>query len=420
MDISLLRERSRGGALSVTELNSYIKKLLDADKMISAVSVTGEISNLKDHGSGHLYFSVKDSGAQIKAVMFRSQRSRLKFIPADGMKVTIFGSVSLYEQTGSVQIYVNSMEPDGIGALYKAYEQLKEKLLAEGLFDEANKKPIPKYPRRIGVITSPSGAAVRDIINVTKRRFPLADVYLYPSLVQGDGAEANLIRALDFFEKSDLVDVIIIGRGGGSIEDLWAFNGERLARKIFELSIPIISAVGHETDFTICDFVSDMRAPTPSAAAEIAVPDVKDLFMRIDDMSERSATALIRIAERKRERLESIAYSAILRDSGKIFERKKESVSDIYTDAVALITHKLKDKRNELALFSEKADAMSPLSVLKRGYAVCEKEGGGIPSAKNVKAGEFIKITLSDGSLNATVNEVKVNEVKRNEENAKL
>jgi len=243
MDISLLRERDVCGALSVTELNSFIKKLLDNNKTLAAVSVVGEISNLKDHASGHLYFSLKDSGAQIKAVMFRFQRTKLKFIPEDGMKVTVRGSISVYEQTGTVQIYVNNMEPDGVGALYKAYEQLKERLAAEGLFDEEHKKLIHEYPRRIGVITSPSGAAVRDIINVTQRRYPLADIYLYPSLVQGDGAEANLITALDYFESTRLVDVIIIGRGGGSIEDLWAFNGERLARKIFELSIPIISAV---------------------------------------------------------------------------------------------------------------------------------------------------------------------------------
>ena len=409
MDISLLRDREFGGALTVTELNSFIKKLLDNNKTLSAMSVTGEISNLKDHGSGHLYFSLKDSGAQIKAVMFRFQRSRLKFIPEDGMKVTVHGSISIYEQTGTVQIYVNSMEPDGIGALYLAYEQLKERLAGEGLFDQANKNPIPMYPQRIGVITSPSGAAVRDIINVTKRRYPLADIYIYPSLVQGDGAEENLIKALDYFEASKLVDVIIIGRGGGSIEDLWAFNGEKLARKIFASTIPIISAVGHETDFTICDFVADMRAPTPSAAAEIAVPDIRELILRIDDISGRLSSALVRLVERKRERFEQILESESLKNPKFIFDSKRTLVSDFYNIAVAAIEKNLSDSQNRLTVLSEKADAMSPLSVLKRGYSVCEKSDGDIASFKNIKNGDELKIILSDAVLAATVTEVKEN-----------
>ena len=285
MDISALREREFDCALTVSELNNYIKNLFDTNRTLMAVRVTGEISNFTDHRSGHLYFSLKDSDAQIKAVMFKSQRMRLKFSPEAGMKVTVHGSVSVYSQTGSVQIYVNSMEPDGIGALYVAYEQLKTRLKDEGLFDEDKKRLLPRFPERIGVITSPTGAAVRDIINVVGRRYPLAKIYLYPSLVQGEGAEENLIRAVDYFDKSRLVDLVIIGRGGGSIEDLWAFNSERLAYRIFEAEVPIISAVGHETDFTICDFVADMRAPTPSAAAEIAVPDIRELAVRLDGYS---------------------------------------------------------------------------------------------------------------------------------------
>ena len=403
MDISFLRDREISKALTVTELNAFIKKLLDTNKTLSAVSVTGEISNLKDHGSGHLYFSLKDSGAQIKAVMFRSNRARLKFAVEDGMRVTVHGSVSVYEQTGAVQIYVNSMEPDGIGALYLAYEQLKEKLYREGLFDDLHKKLLPTYPRRIGVITSPSGAAVRDIINVTKRRYPLADIYLYPSLVQGDGAESNLISGLEYFESSGLVDVIIIGRGGGSIEDLWAFNSERLARKIYDLQIPIISAVGHETDFTICDFVADMRAPTPSAAAEIAVPDVRDLILRIDSISERLSSALIRLTERKKERLLALAESEVLVSPTVIFEEKREAISDLYKAASAAVDRTVADLREKLVLLSEKADAMSPLSVLKRGYSVCQNENGDIVSAKRAKKGDEVKLILSDGTLKATV-----------------
>lgn len=403
MDISFLRDREMSKALTVTELNAFIKRLLDTNKTLSAVSVTGEISNLKDHGSGHLYFSLKDSGAQIKAVMFRSSRARLKFALEDGMRVTAHGTVSVYEQTGTVQIYVNSMEPDGIGALYLAYEQLKEKLYREGLFDDLHKKLLPVYPRRIGVITSPSGAAVRDIINVTKRRYPLADIYLYPSLVQGDGAEANLISGLEYFESSRLVDVIIIGRGGGSIEDLWAFNSERLARKIYEAQIPIISAVGHETDFTICDFVSDMRAPTPSAAAEIAVPDARDLILRIDSISERLSSALIRLTERKKERLSALAESEVLVSPTVIFEEKREVLSDLYKAASEAVNKSVADLREKLLLLSEKADAMSPLSVLKRGYSVCQNEDGEILTAKRAKNGDEVKIILSDGTLKATV-----------------
>ena len=413
MDISLFRDREISKPLSVTELNSFIKKLLDGNKTLAAVTVTGEISNLKDHGSGHLYFSLKDSGAQIRAVMFRFQRTKLKFIPEDGMKVTVHGSVSVYEQTGAVQIYVNSMEPDGIGALYLAYEQLKERLAAEGLFNEEHKKPIPAYPHRIGVITSPSGAAVRDIINVTKRRYPLADIYIYPSLVQGDGAEANLIAALDYFESAHLVDVIIIGRGGGSIEDLWAFNSEKLARKIFDADIPVISAVGHETDFTICDFVSDMRAPTPSAAAEIAVPDIRELILRIDDMGERLSSALVRTTERKRERLDLISRSSIFESPELIFNSKREELSEIFRSVIATIEDTVLSSKNKLSLLSEKADAMSPLSVLKRGYTVCEDANGDIASAKKLKVGDGLKLILSDGTVCASVNEVKIKRGKR-------
>ena len=294
MDISFLRERDNPGSFSVTELNNYIKNLFDGNRTLSAVTVKGEISNFKNHSTGHLYFSLKDEEGQIRAVMFRSKAMSLKFMPESGMRVIAHGSVTIYPRDGSYQLYVNSLQPDGIGALYLAYEQLKDKLYQEGLFDESHKKPIPYAPQSVGVITSPTGAAVRDIINVISRRFPIATVYLYPALVQGEGAEESLISGLDYFEKSALADVIILGRGGGSIEDLWAFNGERLARKIFAATTPIISAVGHETDFTIADFVSDLRAPTPSAAAELAVPDSKELLMRIDGIGESGSKALER------------------------------------------------------------------------------------------------------------------------------
>ena len=407
IDISALREREFNSALTVSELNNYIKNLFDTNRTLMAVSVTGEISNFTDHRSGHLYFSLKDSDAQIKAVMFKSQRMRLKFTPESGMKVTVHGSVSVYSQTGSVQIYINSMEPDGVGALYVAYEQLKARLGEEGLFDEDKKKELPSFPERIGVITSPTGAAVRDIINVTGRRYPLAKIYLYPSLVQGDGAEDNLIRALDFFDKSKLVDLVIIGRGGGSIEDLWAFNSEKLARRIYEAEVPIISAVGHETDFTICDFVSDMRAPTPSAAAEIAVPDIRELSMRIDDYEERLESALLRTVERKRERLGKILENEIFTNPETVFHGYKQRISELYECSVKKINDALSDVKNELRVLVERTNALSPLSVLERGYSVVEGEKGILKHVTDITTGENIKITLSDGSLSAAVTEVR-------------
>ena len=403
IDISSLRERSAKDTYSVTELNNFIKNLFDSNRTLSAISVTGEISNLTDHRSGHLYFSLKDSDAQIKAVMFRSQRAKIAFTPENGMKVTVRGSISIYPQTGTVQLYATSMSPDGIGALYKAYEQLKERLFNEGLFSEEHKNPLPRFPLKIGVITSPSGAAVRDIINVTGRRFPLASIYLYPSLVQGDLAEDSLIKALDYFNRSRLVDVIIIGRGGGSIEDLWAFNGERLARKIYECSIPIISAVGHETDFTICDFVSDLRAPTPSAAAEIAVPDIRDISVYLDSVEDRMCRALRQTAERKRERLLRITEKELFSCPETIFDIAKQSVSDIHITANDLILKKLTDRQSKLQILIEKANALSPLSVLSRGYSVTELNGKTVRNVDSLKENDVITIKFTDGTADATV-----------------
>lgn len=313
MDISSLRERI-DTVMTVSELNNLIKNMFDANRLLNSIYVRGEISNFVNHKSGHFYFSLKDEGGQIKAVMFRSSAIRMKFIPENGMKVTVFGSISVFPRDGVYQMYVNSMQPDGVGALFLAYEQLKAKLESEGLFSDSNKKSIPKFPKTVGVITSPTGAAIRDIINVLGRRYPLATVYIYPSLVQGEGAADTLFAGIDYFDKSNLADVIIIGRGGGSIEDLWEFNNERLARRIYDCSVPVISAVGHETDFTICDFVSDMRAPTPSAAAELAVPDIRELCMLVDVFSDRSDRALIRIAERSREKLNRLSENRLLAD----------------------------------------------------------------------------------------------------------
>lgn len=406
MDISSLRERSAPNALTVSELNGYIKRIFDSDRTLSAVTVKGEISNFVNHKSGHLYFSLKDSDSQIRAVMFRSSAQRLKFLPESGMKVVLHGSVTVYQRDGSYQLYVNSMEPDGIGALYLAYEQLKEKLSGEGLFDDIYKKDIPRFSEKIGVITSPTGAAVRDIINVTGRRYPLAKIYLYPSLVQGDGAVGNLISALDYFEKTKLVDVIIIGRGGGSIEDLWAFNSEQLARKIFSMSIPVISAVGHETDFTICDFVSDLRAPTPSAAAELAVPDIRELIIRVDGMAERLSGALLHLIERKREKLEVLSDSTVLKNPLVIINNKRDSLLEKQDEILSNIKEIIEQKRMDLILKTEKLNALNPLSVMSRGYAVAEVDGSIIKSVKQVAKGDVLTVKFSDGTVETGVTKI--------------
>ncbi len=403
MDISSLRERKKNDPFSVGELNNYIKSVLECDRTLSAVSVSGEISNFVHHGSGHIYFSLKDETSQVKAVMFRSSAVRLKFKPENGMRVTVHGSVSVYSQGGVYQLYVNSMSPDGVGALYLAYEQTKERLMKEGLFCEEHKKSIPKFPRRVGVITSPTGAAVRDIINVTGRRFPLAEVFLYPSQVQGDTAEEQLIKALDYFDTSGLVDVIIIGRGGGSIEDLWAFNGERLARRIYSHSVPIISAVGHETDFTICDFVADLRAPTPSAAAELAVPDVKELLLYIDNLASRVSSALKKRAEHSRAELKALTSSGIFADFKALTKEPRRSVDALSDSLVSSITAFVKERRTQLALSLKKLEALSPLSVLSRGFSVAECGGRTIKSISDVSLGDEISVRLTDGMLGATV-----------------
>ena len=407
IDINSLRERDNAEIFSVTMLNEYIKNIFENNRTLSSVTVRGEISNFTNHRSGHLYFSLKDSDGQIRAVMFRSRAQGLKFMPESGMKVIIHGSVTVYPRDGSYQIYVSSMQPDGIGALYLAYEQMKARLAEEGLFDDIHKKPIPMYPRRIGVITSPTGAAVRDIINVTGRRYPMADIYLYPALVQGAGSEESLVRALDYLDKSGLCDVIIIGRGGGSIEDLWSFNSEKLARRIFDAKTPIISAVGHETDFTICDFVSDMRAPTPSAAAEIAVPDRRELMMRVDQLDERLATALIRSVQRARERLNVLSDRAGADSVRRMLDSKRDEVNYLNEKSALLIRSILQAKRDMLSSSAAKANALSPLSTLSRGYSVAEKDNVVIKSVNEISKGDRLTLIMRDGTAVTEVVEIK-------------
>ncbi len=399
MDISSLRER-RDASYTVSELNGILKNLIENDRALKTLTVKGEISNLTAHRSGHIYFTLKDEESQIKAVMFRSSAQHLKFAPENGMKVIVRASVGVYTQGGMYQLYVTQITPDGIGALYLAYEQLKARLDAEGLFLDGHKKPLPKYPTKIGVITSPTGAAVRDIINVITRRFPIATIYLYPSLVQGDGAEDNLIEAVDFFDQTNLVDLIIIGRGGGSLEDLYSFNSEALARRIFACKIPVISAVGHETDFTICDFVADKRAPTPSAAAELAVPDIRELSVRLDMLIGRISGSMLYKIERGGEKLK--ALRARISSSG-ITEEYKSLIKELKARVDAAAGRTLDRKKARLAELAAKINALSPLSVLSRGYCVLNSTDKAVRTVNDVEVGQSLSARLNDGVLSLTV-----------------
>ena len=394
--------------LTVFELNEYIRMLLEGNPVLKSVWVKGEISNFVSHRSGHLYFSLKDEDGVIRAVMFRGQAESLGFLPEEGMKVILHGRVTLYGKTGQYQITADAMQPDGVGALYIAFEQLKRKLEREGLFAEERKKPLPRYPHRIGVITSPTGAAIRDMLQITARRYPLAEILLYPSLVQGADAPIQLISGLKYFEAQketeDAVDVIIIGRGGGSIEDLWAFNDERLARTVAASTIPVISAVGHETDFTICDFVSDKRAPTPSAAAELAVPDAATLMRQLGNLSRRFETLLISDIERKRARVYEMQTSrGLLRPSHAIDE--KRIMLDRLSDRLETASQRAAERRAaELRLIAERLNALNPLAILSRGYcAVARPDGTICTKAESLSENDVVLLRFSDAEKRARI-----------------
>lgn len=388
---------------SVTELNNYVKRILDNDENLKNVFVTGEISNFKNHYSGHMYMTIKDEGGAIKAVMFSSYASRLKFVPENGMKVIIFGSVSLYNKDGSYQLYITDMQPDGVGALNLAYEQLKEKLQNEGLFNAEFKKPIPEFPQKIGVMTAPDGAAVRDIFSILKRRYPVAEIVFCPVAVQGDRAAPEIAKAIKLFNEQNAADVLIVGRGGGSLEDLWAFNEEIVARAIFESKIPVISAVGHETDFTIADFVSDLRAPTPSAAAELAVPDIFELKSELLGLKQHLSVLMRNMLTGEKERLENFKKQiTILSPTNKIINSRQE-LSNLYEKVVNSINLKLNDEKAKISLLSSKLNALSPLEVLSRGYSISYKNEMPIKSVGDVKTGDNIKIRVTDGEFFAEV-----------------
>lgn len=396
-------------AMTVTGLNEYIKGKLEGDPLLSRVLVKGEISNFVNHyKTGHFYLSLKDEGGLIRAVMFRMNASKLNFVPENGMKVICEGRVSSYVKDGQVQLYITAMQPDGVGALYIAFEQLKKKLEAEGLFDPAYKKPLPKYPRTVGIITAPTGAAIRDMIHVSGRRFPLAKIVLYPSLVQGAGAPAQLIRGLQVFNDSYPVDVIILGRGGGSLEDLWAFNDEALARAVFASRIPVISAVGHETDFSITDFVADLRAPTPSAAAEVALPETGEVKRKLLNVIDRMSMVTENRIKTLRGRVELAAKSPQLTSTQRLVDERRMALGSLDQELDHRMARLLEAKR---ALFLQKTaslEALSPLAVMTRGYgALLNGKGQAVGSVKDLTVDEEITVRMADGSVEAKILEVR-------------
>lgn len=391
--------------LSVSEVNSIIKEVFDGIYPFRSISVEGEISNFKNHyATGHFYFSLKDDSSAIKAVMFRSDAVKMKFLPENGMKVTVHGRITTFVRDGQYQLYADRMEPQGKGSLYAAYEQLKRRLESEGLFSAAHKKELPAFPRTVGVVTSSTGAAVRDIINVLGRRYPLAKVLLYPCLVQGEAASDSIISGIEYFNSRNCADVLIVGRGGGSIEDLWAFNSEKLARVIYNSVIPIISAVGHETDFTIADFVSDVRAPTPSAAAEIAVPDISEIRSRLYDARRRLTSLTNAKIQSERERLSRFSRSRVLSSPTSYVDERQMYVASLYE----------RMERAERELLSRKGEAfqsrvrllssLNPLNILAMGYsAVYNLDGKIIKKASQVAPGDIINVKTGDGSFVGTV-----------------
>ncbi len=390
--------------LSVSQLNYYLKSVIGNDPRLNFVLLSGEISNLTDHyRSGHIYLSLKDERSVIRAVMFAGNARRLKFRPQDGMKVLCRGRVSVYEPSGQYQLYIEDMQPDGVGALSLAFEQLKRELEKQGLFDTAHKKPLPRFPRVVGVITSPTGAAVQDIRNILYRRFPNIEIKLCPVLVQGDGAPPQLISAVQKLDSEGECDVIIIGRGGGSIEDLWAFNSKELANAVYNCRTPIISAVGHETDFTICDFAADMRAPTPSAAAELAVPDVREL--KANYMSQRQYLQSL-LENRLRGEKDKLRYfHRAIQAAGPVADIMKKTDQYVFYQRhlKTLIDKKIYIEELNLKKTAAKLESLSPLAVLSRGYTLAEQNGRIVTSAAALGREEEFTLTFSDGKVNARV-----------------
>ena len=415
--------------LKISELNSYIKNILDSDTFLNRVFIRGEISNFKNHTRGHLYFTLKDDTSRISAVMFMGQASKLTFVPEDGMNVLVEGRISAYPAQGSYQIYVDKMEVDGIGALYIEYEKLKKKLASEGLFAEEHKKKIPKFPNRIGVITASTGAAIRDIMSTIKRRYPICEAILFPSLVQGKDAAPNIVEQI---KKADAygVDTIIVGRGGGSIEDLWAFNEEIVARAIYECKTPIISAVGHEIDWTIADFVADLRAPTPTGAAEMAVPTILDVNNLIENYKIRLNKNIKNMVNTKFIQLRNFKNSFVLKNPMSLYEMKEQKLDNLIeslkVDIEKILSEKqiklnniklsyilqnpmgmIEKKKNKFDLLVNTLKLVNPLGILEKGYSLVETNGVILKSSNSVKINDEISIRLHEGKIKAIVKEVE-------------
>ncbi|MCI7807891.1 exodeoxyribonuclease VII large subunit [bacterium] len=397
--------------LSITQLNEYIRGRMDADPMLAQVAVRGEISNYKLYPSGHHYFTLKDEASALKCVMFKGNALRLRFRPENGMKIIAVGRVSVFPRDGAYQLYCTALAMDGVGDLYAAFEQLKKKLAAQGLFDQAHKKPLPRYPGTIGIVTSSAGAAVHDMLRILRKRYPLSRVRLLPVRVQGAEAPGEIAAAIAYANRYKLADLLIVGRGGGSIEDLWAFNDERVAYAIYESEIPVISAVGHEPDVTISDFVADLRAATPSNAAELAVPDQDALRQSMDSMSAAMAASLNRQLRAARQHLDALSQSPALRSPTGYIEQRGKNLELLKNRLAAAQNGNLTRMNHRYIAAVSKLDAMSPLKVLTRGYSMAQTERGEVlRSVHQVELGQRIRVSLSDGSLSATVMGKKENE----------
>ena len=386
--------------VTVTQLNNFIKDIMDNVAPLRDISVKGEISNITLHRTGHIYLTVKDEGALLKAVMFRGDAEKLSFTPKNGDKIIITGRISVFVRDGVYQMYANSMELDGVGSLYIAFEQLKAKLAEEGLFDESHKKRLPPVPWSIGVVTAPTGAAVRDMINISGRRFPGCEIVLYPSLVQGPDAAPNIIKGIEYFNRTRRVELIIVGRGGGSIEDLWAFNDENLARAIYASELPVISAVGHETDFTIADFVADLRAPTPSAAMELALPDTGELMRKFGNVKTRLSALLDRRLESEKKLLRMLSERRVFTSPETVYQDKQLETARLGDMLEKALAGALESKRKETRSLSQLLASYDPLGVLKRGYSVAyDKNGKIIKSETEVQTGEEFSVRLAKGAI---------------------
>ncbi len=393
--------------LTITQINEYIRSKMDADPLLDKVAVKGEISNYKMYPSGHHYFTLKDEGGALKCVMFKGNALRLRFRPENGMQVIAMGKISVYPRDGAYQLYCTAMAMDGIGDLYAAFEQLKKKLAAQGLFDPAHKQPLPKYPGTIGIVTSSAGAAVHDMLRILRKRYSLSRVLLLPVRVQGTEAPSEIASAIAYANHFQLADLLIVGRGGGSMEDLWAFNDERVAHAIYESKIPVISAVGHEPDVTISDYVADLRAATPSNAAELAVPDQDALRQNLDSMSAAMATALNRQLKAARQHLKVLSASSALQSPESYLNQKRKNLELLKNRLIAAENTAIQRRKQHFIGLTSKLDAMSPLKVLTRGYAMARTESGEVlRSVTQVQAGENISVTVSDGQISATVTSV--------------